>query len=164
MQAAPVIKDLHNADSPQIIDLILPIQQLEFGVPITLEGQPDLQDVDGFYYANGGRFWGAVIGDQLVGTIALMVCDGPIGVIRKMFVAKDYRGKETGIAMRLLEQLLTHCHALGISDIYLGTVEMLKAAHRFYERNGFKTIAVAQLPSSFQRMKPDTIFYHLHLS
>jgi RimJ/RimL family protein N-acetyltransferase len=40
---------------------------------------------------------------------------------------------------------------------------MLKAAHRFYEKNGFTRLAKHDLPKSFPLMAADTIFYELHL-
>jgi len=52
------IKTLKNSDSKDIIDIILPIQQLEFGVPITLADQPDLLDIEDFYNLKGGGFLG----------------------------------------------------------------------------------------------------------
>ena len=36
-----IIKPLTNAHCQQIIELILPIQQIEFHVPVTREAQPD---------------------------------------------------------------------------------------------------------------------------
>ena len=60
--------------------------------------------------------------------------------------------------------LLQFCHYKQITDVQLGTVEPLKAAHRFYERNGFERIAVEDLPTYFPRMMTDTIFYQLHLN
>ncbi|WP_206598641.1 hypothetical protein [Rufibacter ruber] len=51
------IKILDNSHSKEIIDIILPIQQLEFGVPITLADQPHLLDIEGFYIQKGGDFW-----------------------------------------------------------------------------------------------------------
>jgi predicted N-acetyltransferase YhbS len=35
----------------------------------------------------------------------------------------------------------------------------MKAAHRFYERNGFVLIAEQDLPSNFPRMPVDNVFY-----
>ncbi|MBS1661451.1 MAG: GNAT family N-acetyltransferase [Bacteroidetes bacterium] len=157
------IEPLSSADSPQIVDLILPIQQLEFNVPITLDGQPDLLDLETYYHSTGGSFWGAKSSDQLLGTIALIAFGESGGCIRKMFVRKEYRGKELGLAQQLLETLITYCRESSITDLYLGTVDQLRAAHRFYERNDFQRIDEADLPADFPKMKPDTIFYHLHL-
>jgi hypothetical protein len=42
-------------------------------------------------------------------------------------------------------------------------VHQLKAAHRFYERNNFTPIAVADLPTYFPLMLTDNMFYQLHL-
>ncbi len=53
------IISLNNAHSRQIIDLILPIQQIEFNVPVTLEGQPDLLDIETNYHQTGGNFLGS---------------------------------------------------------------------------------------------------------
>lgn len=157
------VQTLDNGYCQEIVDLILPIQQIEFNVPITLEAQPDLLDIESNYQAGGGGFWGALKDGELVGTIALIDTGHHAGALRKMFVKQAYRGKELGIAQRLLDILLVYCREKGITDVYLGTVEMLKAAHRFYEKNGFEQIAVEDLPSYFPRMMADNRFYHLHI-
>jgi len=54
-----------------VVDVILPIQQHEFSIPITLEAQPDLLDIPAFYQQGNGNFWIALAGSQVVGTIAL---------------------------------------------------------------------------------------------
>jgi len=157
------IVPLTNEYCQRIIDLILPIQQIEFNVPITLEGQRDLLDIEANYTAPGGGFWGAMHEGELIGTIALIDTGHCAGALRKMFVKKEFRGKEIGIAQELLAILIEYCRRKGITDLYLGTVDMLKAAHRFYERNGFQRIKVEDLPSYFPRMMADNVFYHLHL-
>ena len=96
------IHSLNNSYCNQIIDIILPIQQIEFNVPVTLEGQPDLLDIEANYHENGGNFWGAEYDGQLVGTIALIAIGGNAGALRKMFVRKEYRGKEFSIASNCL--------------------------------------------------------------
>jgi len=163
MSTTPVITQLNNSYCNQIIDIILPIQQIEFNVPITLESQPDLLDIETNYQQTGGNFWGAKIDSELVGTIALIAIDGNAGAIRKMFVRKEYRGKELGIAQLLLDELVTYSKQKQITALYLGTVDVLKAAHRFYEKNGFTRLAKTELPQSFPLMSADTIFYELHL-
>jgi GNAT superfamily N-acetyltransferase len=158
-----LIQTLNNTYSAQIIDLILPIQQVEHNIPVTLADQPDLQDVEGFYQHGGGQFWGAVDQEQLLGTIALISIGHNAGAIRKMFVKKEYRGKELSLAQQLLETLVHYCREQGIRDVYLGTVHVLKAAIRFYERNGFSRIAKADLPSYFPLMPADNLFFYLHI-
>jgi GNAT superfamily N-acetyltransferase len=157
------IKQVGNAHAQQIIDLILPIQQIEFGVPITLEDQPDLLDIEKSYLSGGGNFWAALSDEAVVGTIALIAIGNGKGVIRKMFVRKDFRGKEQGIAQDLLGNLILYCKTENITDLYLGTVDILQAAMRFYERNGFVKVRKQDLPSVFPLMSADNVFYHLKI-
>ena len=90
------IRPLVNADCKAVIDLILPIQQIEFKVPVTLEDQPDLQDIEAYYRSTGGDFWGAFIGDRLAGTIALISTGHQAGTIRKDVCAKGISGQGMG--------------------------------------------------------------------
>ena len=156
----PVFNDAQQ----QILDLILPIQQIEFNVPVTLAGQPDLLDIETHYHATGGGFWAAFADNELVGTIAMISIGHHACAIRKMFVKKEYRGKETGIAQQLLDTLIDFCTSHQINTIYLGTVDMLKAAHRFYEKNGFVRLPGEQLPEYFPRMMGENVYYHLLLT
>ena len=158
-----IIKPIHNEYCPEIIDLILSIQQKEFGLSITIDQQSDLLDIDANYHSGGGCFWGAFVNEELAGTIALINTGHNAGCIRKMFVKKDYRGKEWGTAQKLLDVLLQFCRDKDITNVQLGTVEQLKAAHRFYERNGFDRIAKEDLPAYFPLMLTDTMFFQLHL-
>ncbi|WP_159474556.1 GNAT family N-acetyltransferase [Dyadobacter sp. 3J3] len=157
------ITQIGNSHAAQVIDLILPIQQLEFGIPITLQNQPDLLDIENYYHATGGNFWGAINDDKVIGTIALIGIGNGQGVIRKMFVNKDFRGKEHGLAQKLLETLIQYCKSENITDLYLGTVDVLQAAMRFYERNNFEKIEKKDLPATFPIMSADNVFYHLEI-
>lgn len=158
------INTLNNSHCEQIVNIIIPIQQIEFRVPVTLEAQPDLLDIETNYHQTGGNFWGAFYNGKLVGTIGLIAMGNNAGCIRKMFVRQESRGKELSVAQTLLDTLLAYCKQQQINAIYLGTVEQLKAAHRFYERNGFTRIEKADLPESFPLMPSDTMFYQLHFN
>ena len=146
-----------------MIDLILLIQRVEFGFPITVEDQPDLLDIPGFYQQGSGNFWVALSDGEVVGTIALRDIGNHQTALRKMFVKASYRGKEQGVARRLLEQLLLFATSGEVRDVFLGTTDKFVAAHRFYERNGFDRIPAAALPEAFPRMSLDTRFYHRKL-
>jgi len=158
------IERLDNQFCQKIIDLILPIQQLEFNVEIDLAAQPDLLDIEKYYDGSGGAFWGAILNGELVGTIGLIASpEHHSATIRKMFVKKEFRGKELGLAQTLLQTLLTYCRDNTLTSVYLGTKDILQAACRFYERNGFRQIAMEDLPVYFPRMAVDNVFYHLDL-
>jgi len=141
-----------------VVELILSIQQ-EFDIPITLNDQPDLLDIPGFYQQNRGNFWVALADTRVVGTIALQDIGNAQGALRKMFVQAPFRGSHHGVARCLLDTLLAWCAAKQIGQLYLGTTVQLLAAHRFYEKNGFSEIAKSELPGAFPRVSVDTKFY-----
>jgi N-acetylglutamate synthase-like GNAT family acetyltransferase len=146
-----------------VVDVILPIQQSEFGIPITLAAQPDLLDISGFYQKKDGNFWVALHGPDVVGTVALLDIGNGQGALRKMFVKTAYRGREPGVAHRLLDVLLQWCARRELLELYLGTTTKFLAAHRFYEKHGFFEIHKSQLPGAFPIMSVDTKFYKLVL-
>lgn len=139
--------------------LIVGIQRDEFGIPITLEDQPDLQNIPAFYQQGAGNFWVAVSEGEIIGTVALLDLGNRQGALRKMFVHASYRGREHGVSARLLDTLIEWSRARGVKEVFLGTTEKFLAAHRFYERNGFQQIPADGLPPSFPKMAVDTRFY-----
>jgi len=146
-----------------IRDLIVPIQRNEFGFSITYEDQTDLHDIPGFYQHGGGEFWVALDAADVVGSIALVDIGNGQGALRKMFVKEPYRGAPHRLAARLLARLLEHAAQRGIVDIYPGTTEKFRAAHRFYEKSGFERVEERDLPERFPRMNVDTRFYRLRV-
>jgi N-acetylglutamate synthase-like GNAT family acetyltransferase len=142
-----------------VVNVILPIQQTEFGIPITLEAQPDLLDVEGYYRKGTGNFWVALHEAEVIGTIALLDIGNRQGALRKMFVKAPFRGPEHRAALLLLHTLLEWCAERDVAEIYLGTTAQFLAAHRFYEKNGFVEIGKGDLPAAFPVMSVDTKFY-----
>lgn len=142
-----------------VIDLILPIQQAEFAVPVTIADQPDLQNVKGFYQQGKGNFWIAVDDNKVIGTIALIDIGNRQVALRKMFVDVHYRGKTFGVAQRLMETVIEWCKEEGIDEIYLGTINIMEAARKFYLKNGFVELVKEMLPASFPLMKVDNRFF-----
>ena len=159
IQVAPF--ESEHADG--VVSVILPIQQEEFSIPITLDAQPDLQDIPNFYQRGVGNFWVALSDGKVVGTVALLDIGQQQAALRKMFVTAAYRGSEYGVARKLLDTLLSWCRKFGVREIYLGTTAKFLAAHRFYEKNGFGEIARDELPKSFPVMEVDTKFYRRDL-
>ncbi len=143
----------------QVNRLVLSIQQEEFGFPITLQDQPDLQDVERFFRAGQGNFWVSVADGSVIGTIGLVDIGNRQFALRKMFVHRDFRGAKYGVAARLLDTAVEWARQRGFRQILLGTTDKFHAAHRFYEKHGFVRVAADDLPSAFPRMAVDSIFY-----
>ena len=148
----------------QATDLILSIQQTEFGIPITLEDQPDLNNIPSFYQTNNGNFWIVVIENKVAGTIALLDIGNSRGALRKMFVHKDFRGKEYSVGQVLLNTLFKWARQNNFKEILLGTTEKFIAAQRFYEKNGFEEVEEQSLPNEFPVMEVDVKFYRYIIS
>jgi len=155
----PTIDTYQEKNKEEIINLILEIQIGEFASQISLKDQPDLENIPAFYQKGAGNFWVAMSDHKVVGTIALIDIGNSQCALRKMFVAKEHRGKEKAVAQQLLTTLLAWCKSKNIKEIYLGTQASFFAAHRFYEKNGFVEISKKDLPSSFPIMAVDTKFY-----
>jgi GNAT superfamily N-acetyltransferase len=159
-----IVADFSDADQQGVLDVILPIQQREFGIPITAADQPDLTNIPGFYQSGTGGFWVARSNDEVVGTVGLKDIGQGQAALRKMFVAAPFRGSKFGVAENLLDALLAHARANGVAEIFLGTTEKFLAAHRFYEKKGFVELRKAELPKAFPIMAVDSKFYVLKVS
>ncbi|MGH0566528.1 GNAT family N-acetyltransferase [Bacillus anthracis] len=143
----------------EVVDLIVYIQQKEYNVSITKEEQPDLLEIGTFYQRNHGNFWVATYDDKVVGTVALLDIGNDQVALRKMFVKKEFRGKEWGASHKLLQTAISWAENKKLKDIYLGTTVKFLAAHRFYEKNGFQSVDIEDLPKSFPVLQVDKKFY-----
>ena len=158
-----IIKEFQPSHKIAVGNLIVEIQREEFQIPITIEQQPDLTNIKDYYQKGNGNFWVASIEDKIVGTISLLDIGNNQVALRKMFVAKDFRGKEFGTAKKLLDCAISHAKSAGVREIYLGTTDKFLAAHRLYEKNGFVEITKNDLPVKFPIMVVDSKFYMLSL-
>jgi N-acetylglutamate synthase-like GNAT family acetyltransferase len=145
-----VIRSFEPGDEQGVTGVILPIQCEEFGVAITAADQPDLAAIAEFYLPAKGGFWVAVKDGRIVGTVGLKDIGNDTAALRKMFVAAEVRGREFGVAARLLAALFEHASDDGLKTILVGTTDRFVAAHRFYEKNGFDEIAPEDLPAIFR--------------
>src|SRR5882724_7377782 len=102
----------------QIFDLVLPIQREEFGVQISRADQPDLERIPEFYQTGNGNFWVAVADGKVVGSVGLKDIDDGRLALRKMFVSAAWRGKEKGVAQRLLDTAREWASEKKSSDIF----------------------------------------------
>ncbi len=142
-----------------IAQMISEIQQDEYGIPITIEQQPDLREIETFYQRGSGNFWTALHEGEVVGTVALLDIGQRRTALRKMFVKAEFRGGGLGVSRRLLDTAFSWAAQQGVEEIWLGTTPAFKAAHRFYEKNGFVEVFRSELPSSFPVMEVDKKFY-----
>jgi len=94
----------------------------------------DLQKIPEFY-GGKGRFWVALDGDRVVGSVAVREYKDKTAKLRRMFVQKEYRG--TGLGQKLLDTAIQFVQENGYTTITLNTHTNMKRAHHFYEKNKF---------------------------
>ncbi|RDZ13435.1 GNAT family N-acetyltransferase [Priestia megaterium] len=159
MSESIIIQPYTSKYQQQVVDLILHIQQQEYQIPITEKDQPDLFEIENFYQQGNGNFWVAVCNEKVVGSVALIDIGSRQVALWKMFVAKSYRGAAFKTAHRLLHTAIASAKEQEVERIYLGTTLQYRAAHRFYEKNGFQAIEKEKLPVNFPVMNVDKKFY-----
>lgn len=134
----------------QVENLVLGVQNDEFLLGLTAQDQPDLPNIGEFY--KNGCFWVALNEqNQVVGTIGLEPLNETQAALRKMFLDKSMRGnKDLNLAQNLFETLLYYAQQRGFQELWLDTPPPAKAAHRFYERNGFDLMPRESVPSTYK--------------
>ncbi|SDG17901.1 GNAT family N-acetyltransferase [Epilithonimonas hungarica] len=141
------ISNFNKSDQREAKNFVLNIQNVEFLLGFTEAEQPDLGDLEKFY-SNGG-FWVAKTDNEIIGTIGLQRLNDSNGILRKMFVKKEYRGKAFGISQQLFDTLIDFAKANEIKNIWLDTPGIATASHKFYERNGFRPADKTNLPQGY---------------
>ena len=88
------------------------------------------------------RIYLAVLDGEVVGTFALLIMDNlahlgaPSGIVEDVVVKAPYRGR--GIGRQMMEHAYARCKEAGCYKMALSSNLKREAAHRFYERLGFK--------------------------
>lgn len=87
-------------------------------------------------YNGRGRFWVALDGDTLIGTVAIRKVSQDTAELKRMFVDRKHRGKRIGLA--LLNHAMQFARTAGYREVQLDTSPLMHRAHRFYEQYGFQ--------------------------
>ncbi len=104
----PVIVTPFTSKFQQAVeDLVLSIQNEEFEFELTREEQPELKDIPGVFQVGSGNFWVALDGRKVVGTIGVIDIGEQQVALKKMFVAREYRGKD--VAQMLMSTAVKWC-------------------------------------------------------
>jgi len=110
------------------------------------------------------NYWVAINNGKIVGTVGVLVVKNDVGILKKMMLKREFRGKEFGISKKLLETVIDWCKKNSVSKLYLGTMSQFKAAQSFYKKNGFKQISENELPHNFLSNPLDKVFFTQNLN
>ena len=162
---APFVVSFTASHQQEAVNLILNIQNVEAGLDISLDDQPDLVDIERSYLSAGGAFWVALDEqEKVVGTIGLMIQTPEVAVLKKFFVAVDWRGKDKDCASRLYESLIAFARSRGLTTIVLDTPSSAARSHTFYRRHGFEQISGSELPVQYDYPDRGSLLFRLRLT
>ena len=157
-----MIRKFEHNQQKELTNFVLGIQNGEFGLGFKEDEQKDL--INTFEFYKDGGFWIAEIDNKIIGCIGLQKLNPKIGVLRKMFVQKELRGKELNIAQKLFEKLKDEAINLAFDKILLDTPSVAEASHRFYQRNGFKEIGKDDIPKEYSYPDRNSKIFELKLN
>ncbi len=145
-----------------VVQMILTIQNIEAGLEISLEQQPDLLDIQSSYQKPGGGFWVAVDGQgQVIGSIGLQWQTESVSVLKKFFVKDGYRGAKVGVAAALFDRLIAFSDSRGVKTIMLDTPSLASRSHTFYRKQGFRQIDKSEAPIKYDYPDRDSLLFRL---
>lgn len=134
-----------NADCENVKSLIFGILR-EYGFqPDEAGTDADLNNLEANYAARGGAF--EVLQDaqgNLVGTVGLYPMNKETVELRKMYLAKELRGR--GVGKNTLERAIERARELGFKRIHLETAGVLKEAVGLYRKFGFQPTCERHTP------------------
>lgn len=84
------------------------------------------------------RVWIALVDDKRAGSVALRKLSDGVGFINFVVVLDEFRG--SGIANGLMETVLDHAKAHGITKLRLETFTCLASARELYKKLGFEIV------------------------
>jgi putative acetyltransferase len=132
----PRLRPATSADGPAVRELVFGVLR-EYGLkPDPADTDADLNDIEASYTARGGDFHVLETPDgRIVGTVGLYPQGPGVCELRKMYLARDVRGR--GHGRRLLDHALASARARGFRRMVLETASVLKEAVALYRRYGF---------------------------
>jgi len=118
-----------------------------------------LEDPETFVLAKGGHIFFARLGNEIVGTCALLKHEDGTFELAKMGVTPRAQGKQVG--RRLAVAAIRQARAVGASAVFLETNSRLIPAIRLYESLGF--IHASPPPRQEERYARADVFMRLTL-
>ena len=126
-------------DKEPIKKLITGIMDVEFLEDKVAFSVDDLENLENHYGNFGEAFFVAEDGKKIVGTAAVKREYNRISLIRRIFVAPDYRKKRIGF--RLLHRAIEFCKEVGYRELTFRTTSRMTAAIELMKKQGFQSRA-----------------------
>lgn len=126
--------EFNNEFAEGVKNFLIDVCIEEFGFETWRE---EIENIDREEYKkNGGNFW--IVLDKnkdVIGTIGLENMNNGVGLLKTMYVHKDYRGCK--ISQSLIHKLINFALENNYRKLQLGTYKKLGRAVNFYKKNDF---------------------------
>ncbi|XP_078146112.1 N-acetylaspartate synthetase-like [Centroberyx gerrardi] len=131
----------------------------------------DMGDIEGFYMKSPDScLWVAELEGKVVGAVAAVGQQEPSGAVELRRMSVDRGCRRCGVGMALGRKLLEFAVTRRYSSVVLGTTAYTPAAHRLYQRLGFRCtgvsngyIAPGDRPPLLERMFYRVRHHHYYL-
>ncbi|MDE7242416.1 MAG: GNAT family N-acetyltransferase [Oscillospiraceae bacterium] len=135
------IRELKDEDNEKL-EKVIRSCLVEFGANHegTVWADPELGSLSSVYQEAGTRYWIAEnTGGEILGGVGIGRLEGVDDTceLQKMYCIPQVRG--TGISHKLIDTALRYAKQY-YANCYLETLDNMIAAHKFYEKKGFKRI------------------------
>lgn len=137
------IRHFDHKDAEAIKKLINQIMDGEFRDEKAVLSLDDLDSLKESYGRLGEAFFVAEDGKKLIGTVGVKREDDRIALIRRVFVAPEYRNKQIGL--RLLNRALDFCKEVGYRELVFKTTSRMSSSIELVKRLGFQSRAKVPL-------------------
>lgn len=124
-----IIRKFDENDKKQVLALIEKVLYELFKV------KPKKIEFDKGLFKKNGILYVAEDKGKIVGIVGIKKHKGGIARLKKMYIEKSYRG--TGLSQKLYNKAQSFAESKEYNKIILSTTQQMKAAIRFYEKNGF---------------------------
>jgi len=130
------IRRLEERDTTAVKNLIHEIMNGEFQAEKAVFVHDDLDSLMDSYGRLGEAFFVAEDGRRVVGTIGVKREDERVALIRRVFVAPEYRKRKIG--SQLLNRAIEFCEEVGYDDVVFKTTSRMSGAIELFKNRGFK--------------------------
>ena len=137
------IRRFESRDCESVKKLIDQIMDQEFQQEKAAFSVDDLDALQTSYGKLGEAFFVAEEGKKLIGTVGVKREDDRIALIRRIFVAPEYRKKQIGL--RLLNRALDFCEEVGYRELVFKTTSRMSGAIELMRKAGFQSRAKVQM-------------------
>ncbi len=130
-------------DGEAVRKLVSEIMDQEFDADKAAYPLDDLLEINRTYGGLGEAFFVAISGDKVVGSIAIKKEDDRIALMRRLFVASEFRKQQIGL--KLIDRVLKFCDEVGYQEVIFRTTSRMEGAAKVCQKRGFVQRAKIQM-------------------